>query len=130
MLTIPSCNGAKADGLRSRAAYKLLEIDDKDHLLRPGMAVADPARRRVRGVRLPLAASARGRVFALDLLPVDPPRVSNSPGRLFDDEVLCAGFERQLGGRKVDLVLSISPPTCPVSVGGPGAVDLSCRTGA
>ena len=37
----PFVQRAKADGYRSRAAYKLLEIDDKDHLLRPGMIVAD-----------------------------------------------------------------------------------------
>lgn len=102
---------AKADGLRSRAAYKLLEIDDKDHLLRPGMAVADLGA--APGSWCQVAArrvGPGGRVFALDLLPVDPLEgVEFLQGDFSDDEVL-ANFERQLGGRKLDLVLSDIAP--------------------
>ena len=51
-----------------------------------------------------------GRVFALDLLPVDPLEgVEFLQGDFSDDEVL-ANFERQLGGRKLDLVLSDIAP--------------------
>lgn len=102
---------AKADGLRSRAAYKLLEIDDKDHLLRPGIAVADLGA--APGSWCQVAArrvGPGGRVFALDLLPVDPLEgVEFLQGDFSDDEVL-ANFERQLGGRKLDLVLSDIAP--------------------
>ncbi|TGP17332.1 RlmE family RNA methyltransferase, partial [Mesorhizobium sp. M1D.F.Ca.ET.231.01.1.1] len=37
----PYVQRSKADGYRSRAAYKLIEIDDKHHLLKPGMKVID-----------------------------------------------------------------------------------------
>ena len=121
---------AKADGLRSRAAYKLLEIDDKDHLLRPGMAVADLGA--APGSWCQVAARRVGPGGACSrwtCCPVDPLEGVEFQGDFSDDEVL-ANFERQLGGRKLDLVLSDIAPTCPVSVGGPGAVDLPCRTGA
>ena len=50
---------AKREGFRSRAAYKLAEIDDKYRLLKPGTRVVDPARRRAAGARSPRGASAR-----------------------------------------------------------------------
>src|SRR5262245_18348346 len=40
-LNDPYVQRSKADGYRSRAAYRLLEIDDKHHLLKPGMRVID-----------------------------------------------------------------------------------------
>ena len=40
-LNDPYVAQAKRDGLRSRAAYKLIEIDDKHHFLKPGMSVVD-----------------------------------------------------------------------------------------
>ena len=71
-LNDPYVTRAKREGLRSRAAYKLIEIDDKYHLLKPGMTVVDlgaapggwtqVAAKRV-GV-----ASGKGRVIAIDLL--------------------------------------------------------------
>jgi 23S rRNA (uridine2552-2'-O)-methyltransferase len=69
-LNDPYVAQAKRDGYRSRAAYKLLEIDDKHRLLKPGMTVVDLgaapggwsqiAARRV--------GADRGRVIAIDLL--------------------------------------------------------------
>src|SRR6185437_13169598 len=40
-LNDPYVAQAKREGFRSRAAYKLIEIDDKHHLLKPGMTVVD-----------------------------------------------------------------------------------------
>ena len=40
-VTDPYVQRAKAEGWRSRAAFKLMEIDEKDRLLKPGMVVAD-----------------------------------------------------------------------------------------
>lgn len=70
----PFVQRAKAEGLRARAAYKLTEIDDKDKLLRPGMVVVDLGAFRARGVSAATRVGEKGRVFALDLLPMEPIR--------------------------------------------------------
>jgi 23S rRNA (uridine2552-2'-O)-methyltransferase len=93
---------AKRAGYRSRAAYKLLEIDRKDRLLRPGMTVLDlgaaPG-----GWSQVAAEKVRpgGKVVAVDLLEME--RV---PGvTAFKGDFREAELERALGG-KADLVLS------------------------
>jgi 23S rRNA (uridine2552-2'-O)-methyltransferase len=75
-LNDPYVAQAKRDGLRSRAAYKLIEIDDKYHFLKSGITVVDlgaapggwsqVAAKRVR------AGEGGGRVVAIDLLDIDP----------------------------------------------------------
>ena len=107
----PFVQRAKSEGWRARAAYKLMEIDDKDKLIRPGMIVVDlgaapgswsqVANKRVGEV---------GRVFALDLLPMEPiPGVEFMQGD-FHDEEFVERFEEILGGRQVDLVMSDIAP--------------------
>ena len=72
-VTDPYVRKAKAQGYRSRAAFKLLEIDSQEKLLRPGMTVVDlgaaPG-----GWSQVAAAKVRpgGRVIAIDLLPIAP----------------------------------------------------------
>jgi 23S rRNA (uridine2552-2'-O)-methyltransferase len=75
-LNDPYVAAARREGYRSRAAFKLIEIDDKAHLLGPGKRVIDlgaapggwsqVAAARVR------SAEGRGQVVAIDILPVDP----------------------------------------------------------
>jgi len=75
-LNDPYVARAKTEGLRSRAAFKLAEIDDRHHLLKSGHSVVDlgaalggwsqVAARRVG------ADEGRGRVVAIDVLPMDP----------------------------------------------------------
>ena len=107
----PFVQRAKSEGWRARAAYKLMEIDDKDKLIRPGMIVVDlgaapgswsqVANKRV---------GELGRVFALDLLPIEPiPGVEFMQGD-FHDEEFVERFEEILGGRQVDLVMSDIAP--------------------
>ena len=102
---------ARAEGWRSRVAFKLTEVDDKDKLLRPGMTVVDlgsapgswsqVAARRV---------APGGRLIALDLLPMDALHgVQFIQGDFRDDEVLQA-LAKALDGRQVDLVLSDMAP--------------------
>ncbi len=102
---------ARADGWRSRAAFKLLQIDEKDHLLRPGMCVVDLGA--APGSWSQYAASrvgAGGRVYALDLLPMTTiVGVEFIQGDFREAEVL-ARLESSLAGRKVDLVLSDMAP--------------------
>jgi 23S rRNA (uridine2552-2'-O)-methyltransferase len=102
---------AQQEGLRSRAAYKLAEIDARDHLFRAGMTVVDLgaapggwsqyARRKL---------GAAGRVIALDVLPMEPiAGVDFTQGDFTADAVLDSLMER-LGDRPVDLVMSDLAP--------------------
>jgi 23S rRNA (uridine2552-2'-O)-methyltransferase len=71
-LNDPYVAQAKREGYRSRAAYKLVEIDDKYHLLKPGMTVVDlgaaPGGWCQVAAKRAGAASGKGRVVAIDLL--------------------------------------------------------------
>ena len=110
-LADPYVQRASAEGYRARAAYKLMEIDDRDRLLRPGATVVDLGAAPGSWCQLAVQrCGSVGRVFALDLLPVDPvPGVDFLQGDFSDDSVL-AEFERRLGGDRVDVVLSDMSP--------------------
>src|SRR5437870_12780256 len=80
-LNDPYVAQAKREGLRSRAAYKLIEIDDKYHFLKPGMTVVDlgaaPGGWSQIAARRVGATNGKGRVIAIDLLEMpDIPGVS------------------------------------------------------
>jgi 23S rRNA (uridine2552-2'-O)-methyltransferase len=102
---------AKAEGMRSRAAYKLAEIAERDRLLAPGMVVVDLGA--APGGWSQVAAERvgmRGRVVALDILDmVSLPGVTFIRGD-FHEEAAVAELERALGGHKADLVLSDMAP--------------------
>lgn len=102
---------AKAEGYRSRAAFKLLEIDERDHLLRPGMAVVDLGAAPGSWCQVAVRrCGEHGRVFALDLLPVEPMSgVDFIQGDFLEDSVLEA-LESRLAGSPVDVVLSDMAP--------------------
>ena len=102
---------ARQAGYRSRAAYKLLEIQEKDRILGPGMRVVDLGA--APGSWSQVAArivGAGGRVVALDLLPMEPlPGVTFIQGDFREDEPL-ARLRAALGDEPVDLVLSDMAP--------------------
>jgi 23S rRNA (uridine2552-2'-O)-methyltransferase len=102
---------AQKDGYRSRAAYKLIEIDEKDHLLKPGMVVVDLGA--TPGGWSQVAAHKVGRggkVIALDLLLLDPiAGVDFIQGDFREDAVL-KQLEDLLQGRPVGLVISDMAP--------------------
>ncbi len=107
-LTDPYVQRAQKEGYRSRAAFKLLEIDARDHLLKPGMTVVDLGA--TPGGWSQVAAARGCKVIALDLLPLQPlPGVEFIQGDFREDSVL-AQLERQLGGRPVGLVISDMAP--------------------
>lgn len=112
---------------RSRAAFKLLEIDEQDRLIRPGMTVVDLGsapgswsqvlRERLAGP----GGTVNGRIVAIDLLPMDPvDGVDFLEGDFRDDAVLAA-LEAKLGGRPVDLVVSDMAP----NLSGVGTADAA-----
>ncbi len=102
---------AQKEGYRSRAAYKLIGLDEKDHLLKPGMTVVDLGA--APGGWCQVAAKKvgeKGRVIGIDLLPVEPiPGVLLFEADFTSDEGL-ALVENALAGRKADLVLSDMAP--------------------
>ena len=102
----PYVHQAKKDGYRARAAYKLLEINEKDKLIKNGTVLADlgsaPGSWSQVAVKL---AGAQGRVFALDILPMEPiAGVSFIQGDFRENEVL-EELENLLEGRALDLVI-------------------------
>ena len=107
----PFVQRAKSEGWRARAAYKLMEIDDRDRLIRPGDTVVDLGAApggwsQVVAKRL----SGRGRIVALDLLEMAPIHgVDFIQGDFREDDVL-QQLENLLGGGKVGLVLSDMAP--------------------
>lgn len=102
---------ANRDGLRSRAVYKLQEINQRDKLIRPDMCVVDLGA--APGGWSQLAASLvgpGGRILALDILEMEPiPQVDFIQGDFRERDVL-ERLEQALGGRTVDLVLSDMAP--------------------
>jgi 23S rRNA (uridine2552-2'-O)-methyltransferase len=125
-LSDPYVKRSVQDGYRSRAAYKLAEIDDKDRLLRPGAVVVDLGAApgswtQVVRERLSRRGHLSGRIVALDILPMEPlPDVEFILGD-FREEAVEQELERALGGTKVDVVLSDMAP----NLSGIGAADAA-----
>ncbi|AGI26087.1 23S rRNA methyltransferase J [Pseudomonas sp. ATCC 13867] len=117
----PYVKMAQRDGYRSRASYKLLEIQEKDRILRPGMTVVDlgaapggwsQVTSRVIG--------DKGTLIASDILPMDSiPDVTFIQGDFTEDEVF-AQLLAAIGENPVDLVISDMAP----NMSGLPAVDM------
>jgi 23S rRNA (uridine2552-2'-O)-methyltransferase len=111
---------AQREGWRSRAVYKLEELDQKYRLLKPGMTVVDLGA--APGGWSQYAAKVlgnKGNLFALDILPMDAlPDVVFIEGDFREAEVL-ARLKAELGDRTIDLVMSDIAP----NITGMDAVD-------
>jgi len=111
---------SKADGYRSRASYKLLELHEKDKLFKPGMTVVDLGA--APGGWSQVAAELvgdSGRVVASDILPMDPMAgVEFIQGDFTEEEVLNKILS-VLGDELSDLVISDMAP----NMSGMSAVD-------
>lgn len=111
---------AQREGWRSRAVFKLIEIQERSRLIVPGMTVVDLGA--APGGWSQYAASvvgAKGRVLATDILPMEPvPGVEFIEGDFREQAVFDRMLEA-LGEEKSDLVLSDIAP----NVTGMGAVD-------
>lgn len=116
----PYVQRARAEGYRARAAYKLLEIDERDRLLKPGAVVVDlgaspgswsqVARRR---------SGPEARIVALDILPMESLDGVEFIHGDFTTDATLAELEECLDGARVDLVLSDMAP----NLSGVAAVD-------
>jgi 23S rRNA (uridine2552-2'-O)-methyltransferase len=102
---------AKVDGYRSRAAYKLKEVDEKEKLLRPGMTVIDLGAAPGGWTQyVSEKLDNRGRIIALDCLPMDTlVGVTFIQGDFCEDEVLERLYQ-VVHKHSVDLILSDMAP--------------------
>lgn len=125
---------SQQDGYRSRAIYKLIEIDEKDHLIKPGMTIVDlgaaPGGWSEYCVK---KLGKKGIIVALDILPMEPiDGVSIIEGDFREDDVFnelmsvmisaAVEHEREDGqaNEKADLVISDMAP----NISGMGSIDL------
>lgn len=118
---------AQQDGYRTRASYKLIELDEKDHLMRPGMTVVDLGS--APGGWSQVVAQrvgSKGKILASDILPMDAiADVTFIQGDFTTDEV----FEQlmaEMDGHPADLVISDMAPNMSgmASVDQPGSMYL------
>jgi 23S rRNA (uridine2552-2'-O)-methyltransferase len=112
---------AQKEGYRSRAVYKLKELDEKYHLFRPGHKVVDLGA--APGSWSEYAADKvgdRGRVIALDILPMDSLAGVEFIQGDFQDEAVLATLLAALGDERSDLVISDMAP----NMSGMDAVDI------
>ena len=102
---------AKKEGYRSRAAYKLLEIIERDHILKSGMIVVDLGA--APGSWSQVASQrvgSKGKVIALDILEMSPlPGVEFIQGD-FTEEIPLSELRKQLDGHQLDLIISDMAP--------------------
>ena len=122
----PYVKRAQSEGYRSRAAYKLAQIAERDKLLRPGMIVVDLGA--APGGWSQVAAQGvapGGRVFAVDLLEMPALHGVTFIRGDFQGSDALAELERLLAGKTVDLVLSDMAP----NISGIASVDQARAVG-
>jgi 23S rRNA (uridine2552-2'-O)-methyltransferase len=107
----PFVQRAQKEGYRSRAAYKLLEVDDKDRLLKPGTVVVDLGAAPGGWSQVAAARVGRaGKVIALDLLPLEPLAGVDFIQGDFREEAVLRQLEILLQGKQAGLVISDMAP--------------------
>lgn len=107
----PYVKQAKLDGYRSRATYKLIEIQARDKLFKPGMTIIDlGAAPGGWSQMMRQWVGKNGRVIALDILPMDPlPQVEVIQGD-FSEEAVITDLLNRLGEARADWVISDMAP--------------------
>ena len=107
----PFVKQAQKDGYRSRSAYKLVELNEKDQLIRPGMRVMDLGSApggwsQVAGKLV----GEKGRVLATDILPMDELKHVDFIQGDFTEDAVVQKVHEWLGGTKFDLIMSDIAP--------------------
>ena len=117
----PYVKKARESHFRSRAVYKLQEIDKKDKLIKPNYCVVDLGSSPGSWAQyLSSIIDSRGRIIAIDILPMDPiDQVFYIPGD-FTNEIVQKECLRQAGKQGADLVISDMAP----NMSGMAEVDI------
>ncbi|HEY6123569.1 MAG TPA: SAM-dependent methyltransferase [Steroidobacteraceae bacterium] len=107
----PFVKKAQLEGYRSRSAYKLIELNEKDRLIRPAMRIMDLGSApggwsQVAGKLV----GAKGRVLATDILPMEPIKNVDFVQGDFTDQKVVDELLTWLGGGKFDLIISDIAP--------------------
>ena len=125
-VTDPYVRRAKQEGYRSRAAYKLIEVLEKDKLVGSGMTVVDlgAAPGGWSQVLGPLVGT-KGRVIALDVMEMQPIEGVAIIRGDFSETTTLERLETELAGRQIDLVISDMAP----NISGVGLVDQARSIG-
>jgi len=107
----PYVKQAQKEGYRARSSYKLLELNERDRLIRPGMRVLDLGS--APGGWSQVAAAlvgAKGRVLATDILPMEPLKNVDFIQGDFREESVLERILAHLDGAQVDLIISDIAP--------------------
>ena len=112
----PFVKKSRAEGYRARSAYKLIELDEKERLFRPGITVVDlgsapgswsqVARSRLKNAD----GTFNGRVVAMDILPMEPIEGVDFLQGDFREESVEAELNAMVAGGKVEVVVSDMAP--------------------
>ena len=126
----PYVKQAQKDGYRSRASYKLIQLNEKDKLIRPGMLIVDLGS--APGGWSQVAANlvgAKGKVIATDILPMDPLKNVDFILGDFTEQAVVDQILARLENRKPDLIIcDIAPNISGIDVCRPGLFHVSGRT--
>lgn len=112
----PFVKRSRAEGYRARSVYKLIELDDKEHLLKKGMTVVDLGAapgswtQVVHERLLDKNGCVNGRIIAMDILPMDPVEGVTFLQGDFREQEVADKLAEILDGDKVDVVLSDMAP--------------------
>lgn len=118
----PYVKRAQQEGLRSRAVYKLMELQQRDRLLRPGATVVDlGAAPGGWSEYARQCVGSAGSVWALDILPMEPIEGVEFIQGDFREAEIAAQLGAAIGERKIDLVMSDMAP----NISGVSVVDQS-----
>ncbi|HEY8084817.1 MAG TPA: SAM-dependent methyltransferase [Methylophilaceae bacterium] len=102
---------ANKQGYRSRAAYKLMELDDKDKLIKPGTTVVDLGAAPGSWSQVVVERlQGNGRVIALDMLEMQAMHGVEFIQGDFTESAVLKQLEQSLNGMKIDLVISDMAP--------------------
>jgi 23S rRNA (uridine2552-2'-O)-methyltransferase len=107
----PYVKKAQLEGYRSRSAYKLIELNEKDRLIKPNMFLLDLGSAPGGWSQVASKLIGRnGRVLATDILPMEPIKNVDFVQGDFTDEAVVAQLMEKLGGEKFDLIISDIAP--------------------